>query len=170
MYKKDRENFKNDQKGITLIALVITIIILLIISGIGIYAGTNSIKKVELEELKTNMLLIEAKAREYVEEANFKIGKETDEKEKDKIKEEVYEINGNLPKAVDEGVKEVDPSIPINECYVVTEGVLKSWGLNKIKLDTDEKYLLKFDEENITVQIYNTKGYDGKYSLTDLEK
>lgn len=164
------EKLKENQKGITLIALVITIIILLIISGIGIYAGTNSIEKVELEELKTNMLLIEAKAREYVEEANFKIGKETDETKINEIKKEIYETNGNLQKSADAEITQIDSSIPVNECYVVTESSLESWGLNKIKLDTDEKYLLKFDEKNITVEIYNTKGYDGKYSLTDLEK
>ena len=49
---------KKENKGITMIALVITIIVLLIISGIGIYEGTQSLKEVKLEELKTNMILL----------------------------------------------------------------------------------------------------------------
>lgn len=168
MYKK----LINNQRGISLITLVVTIIVLLIIAGIGINVGTNSIKKVELEELKTNMLLIEAKAREYVEEANFKIGKETDTDKINEIKKEVYENNetgANLQKGVDANLTNVPESIPISECYVVTQNTLNLWGLNKIKLDVDEKYLVKFDESNLKVEVYNTKGYEGKYSLTDIE-
>ena len=63
---------KNNQKGITLIVLIITIIILIILAGITIYTGKESIQKANLEGLKTNMLLIETKAREYVENASFK--------------------------------------------------------------------------------------------------
>ena len=63
-------NFE-DNRGITLVALVVTIIVLLILAGIGINTGISSMEKVKLEELKTNMLLIEAKARECVEEANL---------------------------------------------------------------------------------------------------
>ena len=39
------------------------------------YSGTDIIKRAKLEELKTNMLLIETKAKECVENANFKLGK-----------------------------------------------------------------------------------------------
>ena len=60
-----------NNKGITLIALTITIIILLILASITIYSGKESIKKAQLESLKTNMLLIKAKAKEYVEQASF---------------------------------------------------------------------------------------------------
>ena len=63
-----------NEKGITLIVLAVTIIIMLIIASIAIYSGTESIKNAKLEALKTNMLLIQAKAKEYVEEVSFKIG------------------------------------------------------------------------------------------------
>lgn len=163
---------KINQKGITQVTLIITIIILLIIAGIGIYSGTDSINKVKLEELKTNMLLIEAKAREYVEEANFKIGKETEEEKINEIKKEIYETNGKLKKAIDENLKLENTNIPVNNCYIITKETLENWGLDKIKLDEskNEKYLLEFNEKEIKVEIYNTKGYEGKYSLTDIEK
>lgn len=163
---------KQNQKGITLLILVVTVIILLIIAGIGIYSGMDSIKNVKLEELKTNMLLIEAKAREYVEDASFKIGKETDEIKIEQIKKEVYETNGKLRKASDIGLTGIDKSIPIEKCYVITKETLEDWGLNKIELDEskNEKYLLEFNEAEIEVEIYNTKGYEGKYSLKNLEK
>ncbi len=44
-------------------------------------------------------------------------------------------------------------------------------GLSNIKLsDTDELYIVKYDIQNAKVEIYNTKGYEGKYSLTDIEQ
>lgn len=161
---------KKNQKGITQITLIITIIILLIIAGIGIYTGTDSLNKVKLEEIKTNMLLIEAKAREYVEEANFKIGKETEEVKIEEIKREIYETKGKLKKASNENLKTETENIPINNCYIITKETLEKWGLNKIKIDENkqEKYLIEFNEKEIKVEIYNTKGYEGKYSLTDL--
>lgn len=164
---------KKEKRGITMIALVITIVILLIIAGIGIYGGTQSIEKVKLEELKTNMLLIEAKAREYVEEASFKIGRDTtDESRIQEIKKEVYEDGENgakLQKATEANLGNVPESIPIGDCYVITEDTFNLWGLNKIKLQENESYLVQFNENSLEVEVYNTRGYNGKYSLTEIE-
>ena len=172
MYKNYTQNIKDSSRGITLVALVVTIIILLIIAGIGIQAGTDIVTKVKLEELKTNMLLIKAKAREYVEEVNFRIGtnKGSTEEERSKIesiKQEIYENGAKLAKA--NNLTNLPTSIPLSNCYVVTEDTLKLWGINKIKLSLNEKYLLEFDENNLSVEVYNTNGYEKKYSLTDIE-
>ena len=77
-------------KGITMIVLVITIALLLILAGISIQGGGSIIKRADLENLKTDMLLIKVKGKEYVENANFNLGtsfdKLTDETEKSKRK------------------------------------------------------------------------------------
>lgn len=155
-----------ENKGVTLMILVIMIIVLLIIAGISIYSGTETIKRAKLEELKTNMLLIEAKAKEYVEQANFKMGVNPDEAKKQEVRTQVYITDGKLEKT--------DVTLPngnnLNECYYVTQDTMKLWGLDKIKLEDDEKYLIKFDETNISVEVYNTLGYNGKYSLTDIDQ
>lgn len=52
-----------EQKGVTLIVLVVTIIVLLILAAITMYGGTDMIDKSRLEGLKTNMLLIQTKAK-----------------------------------------------------------------------------------------------------------
>lgn len=65
---------KTNNKGITLIALVITIIIMMILVSIGICYLVKVISKENVENIRTNMLLINAKAKEYCEEANFKLG------------------------------------------------------------------------------------------------
>ena len=160
-------------RGVTLITLVIAIIVLLIIAGISAYEGMKGLEKIELEQLKTNMLLVEAKAREYVEEANFKMGKETDEGKIAEIKSAIYENGENgalLQKASEANLTNVPESIPVDECYVVTQETFEKWGLKNIKLQDNEKYLIKFDETNLEVEVYNTIGYNEKYSLTDIEQ
>ena len=162
-------NFE-DNRGITLVALVVTIIVLLILAGIGINTGISSMEKVKLEELKTNMLLIEAKARECVEEANFRMGATTDETVVESVRKEIYEVNNKLEKANSTNVPNSPSEIDLTDCYVITQETFDLWGLNKIKLSEDEKYLVRFNEKEIKVEeVYNTKGYDGKYSLTKIE-
>ena len=106
---KGRMRMKFNMKknnGITMVALVITIVVLLILSSIPINAGKRVIKQSELENLKTNMMLIKVKVKEYVENANFNLGTTFDkityeneknsriEKAKEKLKgEEVTSSN-----------------------------------------------------------------------------
>lgn len=162
-------NIKNKTNGVTLIVLAITIVILLMLAGIALYSGSDTIKKAQVEELKTNMLLIQAKAREYVEDANFKMGVNPDEEKKINVRNEVYATNAKLKK-VEEG--EVPSNLGITDittCYWLTLEAQASWGLEKIKLGENEKYLIQFDETNVTVEVYNTQGYEGNYSLTAIE-
>jgi len=60
-----------NNSGITLIALVITVIVMLIIAAVTIHGGTQVIKEAKVEDIKTNMLLIQAKLKIYVEQAKF---------------------------------------------------------------------------------------------------
>ena len=160
-------------KGVTLISLVITIIVLLIIAGISVYSGKGVIKKANLEELKTNMLLIEAKTKGYVEEANFKMGINPDDAKKSEVREEVYINTAKLALAND---ITADSSIPTSECYKLTQEAIDAWGLTEIEIQEGEYYLIQFkdtiteENTNLSVEIYNTDGYDGKYSLTEIEQ
>ena len=55
--------------------------------------------------------------------------------------------------------------------YKLTEDQLKEIGLSDVKSNTqDGEYMVEYDLEKAQVEIYNTKGYEGKYSLTDIEK
>lgn len=165
----------NRNKGVTLISLVITIIVLFIIVGISVYSGKDIIKQAQLEELKTNMLLIEAKAKGYVEEANFKMGinPNPDEDKKSEVRTEVYINNAKLAPASD---ITADSSIPTSECYKLTEKAIEEWGLTEIEIQEGEYYLIQFkdtiteENPNLSVEIFNTNGYDGKYSLTEIEQ
>lgn len=158
-----------NNKGITLIALTITIIILLILASITIYSGKESIKKAQLESLKTNMLLIKAKAKEYVEQASFKNGVN-----KSEISEEAKnELKGKEANASDYSKQ----NITINGgeiLYKLTSDNLKEMGLKDVKLGSNEEYLVKYNIKDVTVEVYNTSCYENNgttvYSLSELEK
>ena len=160
------------QKGITLVALVVTIVVLLIIASITIYNGSDVIKKANLEGMKTNMLLIQAKAKEYVEEATFKMGINPTDEQKNNARNEVYIQNAGLKKASEESGLNIPSSIPQSEnLYYVTKDALTKMGLDNIETGGSAgEYLIEFDETNIKANIYNTEGYDGKYSLEEIDK
>lgn len=164
------EKIKKREEGITLIALSITIIVMIILAGIAIYGSTDIIKEAKLEELKTNMLLIQAKAREYVEDATFKMGMNPDDAKKASVRDEVYVENAKLKKVAE---SELPSNFEISDattCYWLTSEAQTSWGLSKMKLENDEKYLIQFKETDVTVEVYNTKGYQGNYSLTAIDQ
>ena len=163
------------KEGITLVALVVTVILLGILASIGAYYGNEVIKNANLESLKTDMLLIQAKAKEYVEEATFKMGINPDETKKQEARQEIY-INTAKLKTLSQAKTEDGINIPSeistnDNFYYVTREALNEMGLEKVETGENKgEYLIEFDENNATAEIYNTKGYGGKYSLTEIDK
>lgn len=160
-------------RGVTLIALIVTIIILLIIAGIAVYNGKETIQRAKLEELRTNMLLIEAKAKGVVEEANFQLGPDLQKKDQiADIRQNIYVNENKLVSA--NTISNIPSGIPTEDdnLYVFTNDTASLWALDSIfnSLQEGEYYLIAFDEENATVEIYNTIGYQGHYSLTEIDE
>lgn len=160
---------KKNEKGITLMVLIITIIVMVIIAGIAIYSGTETVKKAKVEGIKTNMLLIQAKTRAYVEEASHQIGIEgtRTEEEKNTIRDKVYKQEGGLIPVSEAGIT-LPSGIETENSYLVNEQALKKMGLEQIHSDTGD-YIVHFDEKEVTVEVYNTEGYESNYSLTEIE-
>ena len=154
---------KKRQKGVTLTTLAITVVVLTIIAGIAIFSGKETIKKVKLAELKTNMLLIQAKAREYIEEVIFQMGTEDiSEEKKNEIRKNIYEEEAGLTQNIE------PPSYITNtHVYQLTDISKKRWGLKEIKTESD--YLIQFNETQVAVEVYYTPGYEGKHSLREIE-
>lgn len=164
---------KDNKKGITLISLVVTIVLLVILAGIALMGGKEILEKAKLEELKTNMLLIQAKAKEYVEEATFKMGLHPDENKKQEVRRQVYEDaeeqGAKLKKA---DASEIPSNFNLEEnkkdtCYWLTKEAKEKWGLDKLEKET--QYLIYFDEEKVTAEVYYQEGYEGKYSLSEID-
>ena len=162
-----------ETKGITMIALTITIVVMIILAGITVQYGMGLLQNVKLQDLRTNMLLIQAKAKEYVEEVNFQLVNVTDEAEKTRIK------NENL-----KGISLADSSIDSNilnaanatgkiegeksDYYYLNSEILKEMGLEDRNSEEYGYFIVKYDIENISVDVINTKGYQGNYTLEQL--
>lgn len=167
------------EKGVTLMALTITIIVLLILAGITINAGSDSIKRANLEGLKTNMLLIQTKAKEYIEDASFELGINPDGRTYEAAKAYLSgEDKGtNMKDVTDQNqinaVKNAgvsDGDIDAGKVYIVSTKNIENMGIRDVKSNNEDGwYVIVYDLENTTAEIYHTQGYNGKNSLTDIE-
>lgn len=154
------------QRGVTLIALSITVLVLIIIAGVTIYSGKEVVKKAKIEEVRTNMLLIKAKAKEYVEECDFLKGPSPNGEQENNARAKAYGERG-----LTETITMQKEGVDLGVCYKVGEEALKQMGLEKI--DSDDGYVIKFDETNLTAEIYMSSEQDEtivKYSLTELNE
>ena len=106
-------------RGITMVALVITIVVLLIIAGISIGAGNNAIKNSKLENLKTNMLLIEVKAKEQLENAKFRLGTSFDKATEEEKTNRVNTAKSELSEFTEDEI--VDGNIFNNNTKITTK-------------------------------------------------
>ena len=60
------------ENGITIIALIITIILMLMLAGVGMHFGSGALDKAKLEDIKTDMISIKTKSKIITEQYNFK--------------------------------------------------------------------------------------------------
>lgn len=175
-------------RGITMLSLVVTIVILLIIAGISIGTGNNIIKQTEIENIKTNMLLIKVKGLEYAENANFKLGtnidtiKEGDEKSS-RIQKAKAELKGEEIVDIDQLSNKIGITQENLEAenatyiyyYKLTTENLSDMGISNVKSDDKNGlYIIRYDIKNVQVEIYNLKGIENEgetyYSLNEVNQ
>lgn len=150
---------KKNQKGITIVMLTITIVILIIITSITIYTGINVIKQATLQTVNTNMMLIQAKTKTIAEQAKFN---NNTENYKGTV---LNKVSGN--KKIDEllniGVIDDD-----SKFYLLSKDDLINMGLEKI--DIEDGYIVNYETEEV---IY-VKGYENEgityHKLSDMKK
>lgn len=178
-----------EEKGITLIALVITIIVLLIIGGISIMGGTDILNTAKAETIETNMLTIKAKAKEYMENVDSKNWALDDKEVKDEydgltkkefenreqLKGDKYQLTliedetsyGNYSSWYEEGYT----------YYELEKKALDKMDLSNIYED-GKVYIIRYpledgNIENLEMDIIYANGikYEGKiyYNLSELE-
>ena len=139
----------NKENGITIIALIITIILMLILAGAGIHFGREAVNKAKLEDIKTDMISIKTKATIIAEHYNFEdienlVGNPITEEEANKLG---IENNDNIRKW--------------------SSSDLNNQGLSTIEGDT---YIVSYNlEDTNSCEIYYLNGYQGKYSLTEMQ-
>ena len=165
-------------EGITIVSLVMTLVLLLVLSGISLGIGGKVIRRSELENIKTNMLLIEVKAKEYVEKANFNLGaidkiKGTEQEKLEKTKKRVENSKNELigeellnSSIFPESLNITNETITTDNSnyiyyYKLTTNDLSDMGFPKVKSDDDNGwYIIRYDVKNIEVEVYNTNGFE----------
>ena len=122
------------EKGITIVALIIMIIVMLILVAVGVEFGMESVDKAKLEDIKTDMLSIKAKAKIVVEQYNYK------------------EIDG----------------------LVGTQITNEDANKINVNISSDAENFRKWSSYDIdnpnNCEVYYLKGYNGKYSLSELQE
>ena len=162
-------NIKNN-KGITLVALVITVIIILVIGAITVYEGSRLVDEAKYEDVKTNMLLIQAEVKNFAEQAKFE-GLTMDKILEDGIKldEKTLRI-----KAPDESLEEKISNIEskgnsTEDGRLVLYQIDKLSDLNLGSLDdnADNNYLIYMNiSGNIEVEVCFLPGILGNDGIT----
>ncbi len=165
-------------KGITLVALVIMIIVIMILAGITITQGSDLIKTTKVETYVTNMITIKSKAKVYAEEANAEVWDAEDKSSKRaEIFLEKYKMNqsGNQ----DELISKVDDKVNTGngcECYDITTDTLKDMGLNELAEETGNgDYVVVYDASNYkNIEIIYVNGIEYRnvryYTLSKLQE
>ena len=160
-----------NQNGVSLPILIIAIALILIVAAmIGKY-GVRMLKDTKLKDLRTDMLLIQADTKKNLEEVRFQTvnldkNKEKDLEKIDQIKKE--NLKGTLVKGSDIE-KNIPSEIQIDDnCYYIEENELKQMGVKNFETEKYGNYIVKYNFDDITVEVINSKGYEGQYTLTQL--
>ena len=160
-----------NENGVALHTLLLIIVVIIIIATIIVKYGMKMIEQSKIQDLRTNMLLIQADAKKDLEEVCFQTVNLNENKEEDltkinQIKEE--NLKGTIVQQSDIQ-KYIPEEVEINEnCYYLDENILNQIG---VKDSNPEKYgyfIVKYDFKNIGVEVINKHGYEGKYTLTEL--
>ena len=162
------ENIVSKNKGITIIALIITIILALILFAIVIEYGKGEIEKAKIEDIKTTMLLIQGRAKISIDKIEF----ETDYEE-----EGVIQLNSNLTLPEEATLQYNLSSLTSvlnsledkSNLYIWEQQAMDNNGID-IEVTAEEFYVIDYN----TQEIYYSLGYkDGEniyYSLSQLQE
>ena len=155
---------ENCNKGITLIALIITVIIIVVIAAITVYEGSKLVDQAKYEDVKTNMLLLQAEIKNYVEQAKFE-----NKKIEDIVGEEkgitvdgktlrFSEPTGSTLSAINDIKNKTGADINLYQIKNLAE-------LNINNIDS-EKYFISIDINEVDVDVFFLPGILGEDGIT----
>ena len=159
-----------NNKGITLIALVVTIMVLIIVASVTIKVGRELIDRSKAENFITNMLIIKSKARVYEEEVEGKTwdysntieeGEEISKKEQGRREHFENEYNFILINNSNKSTYKVSSLEDNCVYYALSQEALSKMGLASLWEDGASYYLVKYtvtDNKYENINVYYTKG------------
>ena len=155
-----------NKKGITLVSLVITIIVLIILASIGVSSGIGTIRYANFNKAKSEMELMQTTVNKWYDEYNnLKTDnqKSKNQKQIDYISEHGFIINDN---SCDETVltKTVQATNITKENF---RFLSKTYLKNNLGLDTDYEFLVNIPERKLI--LFGGIDYDNKtyYTIED---
>ena len=133
----------------------------------------NMVEEANLNDLKTNMLLIQAKTIKCIEEVSFQKANVKDEARIAEIKNENLKgkkvsSNEDVKKLV-ENTNKVE-SEKIEEYYYLDEQDLADIGITNLSIEKNGYFIVKYNIDEVSVEVLNTKGYNGLYTLEELNQ
>lgn len=154
-------------KGITIIALVITVIIMLILVTVTTKIGTGQIEKAKLEDLKATMLLIKGRAQIAIDKENF--GENYNKEGMVKLTDEA-----TLPEDITNNYDLTNLQTTFNnladktKLYIWEQTAMDNNNID-VTITNTEFYVIDYN----TREVYYSQGYKSGettyYSLTDMQ-
>ena len=166
-----------NESGKSIVILVILTILIMIGVAVIINYAQQMMLETKAQNLRTNMLLIQAETKKGLEEVCFQTVNLNETKEEDlakinEIKNEFLKgiILSNSPTEVQEASKNV-PDVTFDEsCYYLDEATLNEMGIRDIEASEYGYFIVKYDFSDAGVEVINTNGSNGKYTLSQILK
>ena len=152
------------ENGMTLITTVILVIVIAALVSAVVYYARIAMAKENLENLKTDLLLVQAKVRKIE-------GEHTLDKKEEHLKGTKITQMKEDPIIIQFLEKQIiDIEEKGKQYYVLNQENLEELSLEKVKLEKDSYYIVEYT----TSEVYSTKGFeytDGNtyYKMTDIE-
>lgn len=155
-----------EKKGITLTALVLTVMIILILTSVSVYTATHLIREANLQSVNTNMLQIQIKIKaiqEKVEFGNDEGEEYVGEKLSDTEATELINKVNSTYVVIDEYNAETD------KYYKLTNEDLVKLGLQALQEKEEYIYVVNYRSNEVIF----TKGFKAEdkklhYALSDM--
>ena len=146
------------QEGITLIALVITIIIVGMIIIVGVQYAKEYINNQEIEDIKSSMLVIQGvitnigNKHEIDKENNTLLGVKLELENN----ETGYNISEEL-KSILEGMENAN-------LYILNQEELNNIGVKDVEINNSKLYIVDYNSG----EVFYSLGINGKYKLSEI--
>ena len=164
-----------NEGGKSIVILVLLTILIMIGAGVCINYAKQMMAEKKERDLRTNMLLIQAETKKGLEEVCFRTVNMDETKEENitkinEIKSEYLKgtILSDAPVEVQEAIKNI-PDVNFEEnCYYLDEMLLNQMEIYNVSSSKYGYFIVKYDFSNADVEVINTNGSEGKYTLTQI--
>lgn len=145
-----------NNKGITIISLIIVVIIMILLASITAYEASSIVNTAKVQSVTTNLLLIQAQIRIINEKVVFE---NEDEKKQELLLGTPLSNNDSMINTMEnKGI--ITDSDDIENYYILSQENLTEMGLETLK-DSDG-YVVNYETEEV-IYVYGVKNSEGKY-------